>query len=73
MARLQSRPARGEQLATWIRAVLLHHTGFLVGMQGMQVRRRASAGAQAATPMSLHVLLLLRASSPVLSVLPLAH
>ncbi len=32
--RLQSAPARGEQLAAWISAVLLHHTGYLVGAGG---------------------------------------
>ena len=37
LQRLQSAPARGEQLVAWVRAVLLHHTGFLVGMQSMQV------------------------------------
>jgi len=34
--RLQSAPARGEQLATWIRAVLLHHTAYLSGVAGAQ-------------------------------------
>jgi len=34
--RLQSAPARGEQLATWIRAVLLHHTAYLSGVSGAQ-------------------------------------
>jgi U3 small nucleolar RNA-associated protein 5 len=29
VARLQSAPARGEQLAGWVRAVLLHHTAYL--------------------------------------------
>ncbi|GAB4813616.1 hypothetical protein N2152v2_000662 [Parachlorella kessleri] len=34
--RLQSAPARGEQLAAWIRAVLLAHAGSLVATAGMQ-------------------------------------
>lgn len=34
--RLQSAPARGEQLATWIRAILLHHTAYLSGVAGAQ-------------------------------------
>ena len=34
--RLQSAPARGEQLATWIRAVLLHQTAYLSGVAGAQ-------------------------------------
>ena len=34
--RLQSAPARGEQLATWIRSVLLHHTAYLCGVAGTQ-------------------------------------
>eukprot|EP00887_Chlorella_sp_A99_P001574 scaffold8.g1574.t1 len=36
LVRLQSAPGRGEQLAAWVRTVLLHHTGYLVGLQGMQ-------------------------------------
>ena len=34
--RLQSAPSRGEQLATWIRAVLLYHTAYLSGVAGSQ-------------------------------------
>lgn len=34
--RLQSAPARGDQLAAWIRAVLLHHTAYLSGVAGAQ-------------------------------------
>ncbi|KAI8470283.1 MAG: hypothetical protein J3K34DRAFT_521515 [Monoraphidium minutum] len=34
--RLQSRPARGQQLAGWIRAVLLHHTAYLMAAPGAQ-------------------------------------
>jgi U3 small nucleolar RNA-associated protein 5 len=34
VARLQSSPARGEQLAAWVRAVLLHHAAFLAGGGG---------------------------------------
>lgn len=34
--RLQSAPNRGEQLSSWIRAVLISHAGSLVAMQGMQ-------------------------------------
>lgn len=34
--RLQSRPARGQQLAAWIRAVLLHHTAYLMAAPGVQ-------------------------------------
>lgn len=32
--RLQSRPARGQQLAAWIQAVLLHHTAYLMAAPG---------------------------------------
>lgn len=32
--RLQSAPTRGDQLATWIRAVLLYHTAYLSGVSG---------------------------------------
>lgn len=34
--RLQSKPSRGAQLATWIRAVLLHHTAYLMAAPGVQ-------------------------------------
>lgn len=34
VARLQSSPARGEQLAAWVRAVVLHHAAFLAGGGG---------------------------------------
>ena len=34
--RLQSKPNRGEQLATWIRAVLLFHTAYLAGVGATQ-------------------------------------
>jgi U3 small nucleolar RNA-associated protein 5 len=34
--RLQSRPVRGQQLAGWIRAVLLHHTAYLMAAPGVQ-------------------------------------
>ena len=32
--RLQSRPSRGQQLAAWIQAVLLHHTAYLMAAPG---------------------------------------
>jgi hypothetical protein len=32
--RLQSRPARGQQMAGWIHAVLLHHTAYLMAAPG---------------------------------------
>lgn len=32
--RLQSRPARGQQLSAWIQAVLLHHTAYLMAAPG---------------------------------------
>ncbi|KAK9788309.1 hypothetical protein WJX73_010702 [Symbiochloris irregularis] len=34
--RLQSRPARGRQLATWLRPLLLHHAGYLMAGPGAQ-------------------------------------
>jgi U3 small nucleolar RNA-associated protein 5 len=34
--RLQSKPARGGQLAAWIRAVLVHHTAYLMASPGVQ-------------------------------------
>ena len=44
VARLQSAPGRGEQLASWIRAVLLAHAGSLVAQAGMQVRAGTGRG-----------------------------
>ena len=32
--RLQSRPLRGEQLQTWLRAVLVWHTAYLISAPG---------------------------------------
>jgi U3 small nucleolar RNA-associated protein 5 len=32
--RLQSRPSRGQQLAVWLQAVLLHHTAYLMSAPG---------------------------------------
>ena len=37
VARLQSKPARGQQLAAWVRAVLLHHTAYLMAAPGAQL------------------------------------
>ncbi len=34
--RLQSKPARGGQLSAWIRAVLVHHTAYLMSSPGVQ-------------------------------------
>jgi U3 small nucleolar RNA-associated protein 5 len=34
--RLQSKPARGQQLSAWIRAVLVHHTAYLMASPGVQ-------------------------------------
>ena len=36
VARLQSKPARGQQLAGWVRAVLVHHTAYLMAAPGVQ-------------------------------------
>ncbi len=33
--RLQSSPKRGRQIATWLRAILLHHTAYLMSAPGM--------------------------------------
>ncbi len=33
--RLQSSPKRGKQIATWLRAMLLHHTAYLMSAPGM--------------------------------------
>lgn len=33
--RLQSSPKRGRQIATWLRAMLLHHTAYLMSAPGM--------------------------------------
>ncbi|DBB17672.1 TPA: hypothetical protein ACH3X3_002712 [Trebouxia sp. C0006] len=34
--RLQSSPKRGKQIATWLRAMLLHHTAYLMSAPGVQ-------------------------------------
>lgn len=34
--RLQSSPKRGRQIATWLRAMLLHHTAYLMSAPGVQ-------------------------------------
>ncbi len=34
--RLGSKPSRGQQLAAWVRAVLLHHTAYLMAAPGVQ-------------------------------------
>ncbi|KAK9833465.1 hypothetical protein WJX81_007454 [Elliptochloris bilobata] len=36
VARLQAKASRGAQLAAWIRAVLLHHTAYLMAAPGVQ-------------------------------------
>lgn len=36
VARLHTRPSRSHQLATWLRAVLLHHTAYLISAGGAQ-------------------------------------
>ncbi len=41
--RLQSRPLRGEQLQTWIRAMLVSHTAYFISAPGAQLNSRHDA------------------------------
>jgi U3 small nucleolar RNA-associated protein 5 len=36
VARLQTKPSRGQQLAAWVRAVLVYHTAYLMSAPGVQ-------------------------------------